>query len=260
MFSVASADFAKGFNSWAVAWMLAILRLKAQYRGSMLGPFWITLSSAAFFLGLGFIYSVLWKLEFFEFMPWLATGFIVWIAISNSVTESCNCFISAAPIIQNSNIPLTVIALRNAFSNLIFIAHLFPLLIFILPIAYSGPSLSLFLVPVSVLILILNVFLLSFVLGFICARYRDVLQVILTFLQVLFFLSPIIWKPDMLGQYEIFVYLNPVSAFIEIIRSPVLGIPIHAYAWPIVALFTTVNTLTALAFLNLYKNRLIFWL
>src|SRR5437667_12263712 len=59
--------------------------------------------------------------------------------------------------------------------------------------------------------------------GMVSARFRDVPQIIGNFLQVAFFITPILFKPEMLGQYHFLVDLNPLTHFIAILRAPLLG-------------------------------------
>ena len=54
---VAYADLRDGLASWRLAWALARLDLRNRYRGSVIGPFWVTLSTAAMLVGLGLLYK-----------------------------------------------------------------------------------------------------------------------------------------------------------------------------------------------------------
>ena len=52
-------DFAESFRRSRLWTTLAINDIAGRYRGSVLGPFWITLTTAAFVAGIGVVYAEL---------------------------------------------------------------------------------------------------------------------------------------------------------------------------------------------------------
>ena len=179
-----------------------------------------------FFIGLGFVYSKLWKTNIFEYLPWLMAGFSTWIFISHVVSESCNTFIAAEAMLKRKKIPLSAISLQHTFSEALFFLHLLPILILVIPLSTFTDLTNFLWLIVSLLFFVVNTFCLSVTLGFLCARFRDIQQIIGTVMQLSFFMTPIIWTPDLLGAYEYLVYLNPFTSFIELIRAPLLGLAI----------------------------------
>ena len=74
----ALADLLAGFTR---AWMwsaLAYQDIKLRYRGSLLGPFWITLTSLVLLVAMGEIYAALFKVETSTYIPFLMTGLLIW--------------------------------------------------------------------------------------------------------------------------------------------------------------------------------------
>lgn len=252
-------DILEGFLAYEFAFRLAFLLLKNQYRGSMLGPFWITLSSAFFFIGLGIVYSILWKVDVLDFLPWLLTGFSTWIVISTTLTSSCSVFISSEQLMKRKKLPISVYVLRNVFTSCLFFLHQFPLMLVAIPISGSFNITTLAWLPFSFTVFVINTFFISVVLGFACARFRDLQQIVVTLLQLAFFLTPIIWVPDMLGQFEHWMYLNPLTSFVELIRAPILGEQISMKALLVSLSCTMLNGLCFFLLLAKYKNRVIFW-
>src|SRR4051794_30344135 len=74
----ALADLGTGFARWRLPAALARLDIKNRYRGSVLGPFWLTLSTAVMVVALGLLYSSLFKLPLAGYLPFLAVSLIVW--------------------------------------------------------------------------------------------------------------------------------------------------------------------------------------
>ncbi|MFM7609205.1 MAG: hypothetical protein ACKO9A_10075 [Alphaproteobacteria bacterium] len=53
----ALADLRDGLSQWRLALALARLDLRNRYRGSVLGPLWMSLSSLIMLIGLGLLYG-----------------------------------------------------------------------------------------------------------------------------------------------------------------------------------------------------------
>jgi ABC-2 type transport system permease protein/lipopolysaccharide transport system permease protein len=62
------------------------------------------------------------------------------------------------------------------------------------------------------------------VLAFLCARFRDLEQIIRNLLQLAFFVTPVFWKAELVvNSKRAIVDYNVLFYFIEIIRAPLLG-------------------------------------
>ena len=75
---LAIADVIDGAKLWRLAWMLGWFDIRLRYRGSMLGPFWLTLSTGVMIAALGLLYSQLFKIALREYLPFLAISQILW--------------------------------------------------------------------------------------------------------------------------------------------------------------------------------------
>jgi ABC-type polysaccharide/polyol phosphate export permease len=101
--------------------------------------------------------------------------------------------------------------------------------IVILPILFLvidypvGPELLLA-IP-GLLLVSANLLWMSYVLGVFCTRFRDLPQMVQSALQIAFYVTPIIWMPNLLsGRAEAYVLgFNPFFHLIELVRAPVLG-------------------------------------
>src|SRR6185312_11914596 len=81
-----------------------------------------------------------------------------------------------------------------------------------------------FLLAIPGLILVLlNLFAIGVFLSIIGARFRDVAQINQSLVQILFFLSPIMWFPRLVSSDSLFLRLNPITYFLDLVRSPLLG-------------------------------------
>ena len=71
---------------------------------------------------------------------------------------------------------------------------------------------------------------LTLLLGAFCARFRDIQPIVNSVMQIGFFMTPVIWKPDQLGAAGIAkLPLNPFFDLLEIVRGPILGSRRHCH-------------------------------
>src|SRR5205823_922968 len=90
-------------EGWRKRWMwgaLALQDIKMRYRGSMLGPFWLTISTLIMVVAMGVIYPHLFHMDAAAYIPYLALGLIAWQLLSSLITEGCETFLREQSVIQ----------------------------------------------------------------------------------------------------------------------------------------------------------------
>jgi len=148
---------------------------------------------------------------------------------------------------------LRVLAGVGLAEALLHVAHLLD------DVGERPASLPLLLVLPALLVLLLNGFWIALMLGLLSARFRDIPLVVASVVQVLFFITPIIWKPDMLPGRAPMLDLNPFHHLIEILRAPLLGQVPTLENWVAVVVITFVGWAVALWFFSAYRWRLAYW-
>jgi lipopolysaccharide transport system permease protein len=252
-------DVTGGLARWRLAWALARGDLKHRYRGSILGPFWLTISTAAMLVGLGFLYSRLFKLDPAEYLPWLAVSLIVWNVLFQIVVDSCSSLTSAEGVIRQIPLPYSVHVLRGLFNSALTAAHNLPLIVVVFWIFGQPPHLTWLLVLPALLILAVAGLAAALFLGMIAARFRDIPPVATSLMQLAFFLSPVIWKPDLLGSAARWLPLNPFFSMMEIVRAPMLGSTGGPYIWLVAIASTAALAGAAMVLFVRFRSRIAFW-
>src|SRR5690349_11887414 len=79
-----------------LAWSLAWHDVVSRYRGSILGPFWITLSMGVMVLGIGVLWGGLFRVPVHEFIPLVAVGIVFFGVVTSTINEGCDTFVAAA--------------------------------------------------------------------------------------------------------------------------------------------------------------------
>jgi ABC-type polysaccharide/polyol phosphate export permease len=230
-----------------------------RYRGSMLGPFWLTLTTAAFIAGLGPLYAQLFNLNMREYLPYLAIGFTTWAFISATITDCCGAFIAAADTMKQLRLPRMAVLFQVTWRNVIVFAHNLP--IYIVVLILLGPSMT----PVMALaipgfiLVVLNLVWIGLVLAILCARFRDIVPIIQSVLQIAFFLTPVMWDHRNQRVDPLYVALNPFASYIELIRAPLLG-KVSDPIFYFIALGTlAVGAVLAFYLLARTRQRIIYW-
>src|SRR5438552_679791 len=97
--------------------------IQQRYRGSVLGPLWITVSMFIIVTALGVVYSRLFHQEIHEFIPFLTAGLLAWTFISTVLIESTDTYISSKNYIENMKMPYIIFVFRLVWRNIIIFFH-----------------------------------------------------------------------------------------------------------------------------------------
>ncbi|HTV90747.1 MAG TPA: ABC transporter permease [Stellaceae bacterium] len=201
--------------------------IRSRYRRTVIGPFWTVLSTATLVGALGFVNSTLWHTPISSYLPFFCAGYISWLLFVTILTESGSSIIAAEATIKAIRVPYSVFVLRVLTRNLIVFGH--NLLVFIVVALIFRVKLTIgtLFLPIGLALAVLNYLWISLILAVICARFRDVIQLIANLSTVLFFITPIFWKPSQLASVPAarFVLADANFAYhlVDVIRSPLLG-------------------------------------
>jgi lipopolysaccharide transport system permease protein len=252
-------DLATGFRRWRLPVALARLDIRNRYRGSVLGPFWLSLSTAIMVVALGILYSSLFKLPLADYLPFLAVSLIIWGMIGQIVGEACTSLIASEGIIRQVPLPYTVHALRCVFRNAVVAAHSLPLILVIFLIFGHLPGPEALLALPGLALLAVNAFAIALLLGMLCARFRDIPPIVANVVQLAFFVSPVLWKPELLGEGARWLPLNPFYTVMETIRGPLLEGGASPLVWLSAIAFTLATCAVAFGFFVRFRGRIAFW-
>ena len=239
---------------------LGWLDIKQRYRRSALGPWWITLSLGITVLTMGVLYAKLFKQDIHSYLPFLAIGMVFWNLVSALITESSTVFIAAEGIIKQLPMSFGIHVLRMIWRNVIIFFHnmlvVFGVLLFfgIRP----GPSLLLF--PLVVILVMANGYWVGILVGILGTRFRDIAQIIASVVQILFFLTPVMWTPASLTHKVWIMEYNPLYHVLAIARNSLTGGAISYASYGVVFGMTFLGWILAFRFLVRYRSRIPYWL
>jgi ABC-type polysaccharide/polyol phosphate export permease len=98
------------------------------------------------------------------------------------------------------------------------------------------------------------------ILAIVCSRFRDIQPLINALIGVLFLVTPIIWRPEMLGDRKVIATMNPFTHYIAVIREPLLGNCPDTISLIVVASTSCFVIGLTIAAHRWSRNKLIFWM
>jgi len=268
----ASRTWRRAFGDLVAGWQqrelwghLGWQDIRQRYRRSVLGPLWITISMAVTAAALGLLYSQLFAQPLKTFLPYVTVGFIVWGFIQGCINEGTEVFTANEGLIRHLPSPISVHVFRLIWRQILFFAH--NLAVYLVMVVFFdvrlGPG-TLLAIPAFVL-LVLNGIWVALLVGIVSTRFRDIPPVTQSIVQLMFFLTPIVWVYDQLlenprtAARARLVEFNPFLHFVEIIRRPLLGQSFEPRYWYVVIAITVVGWLLALVFMRNYRARVSYW-
>ncbi len=252
-------DVNGGITRWQLWFTLGWHDIQQRYRRSVVGPFWLTISMGAMVAGLAYLYVGFFGLPLDRYLPFVATGMIVFNMISSVVTEGSVVFISSSRTILQTKVPLSIYVYQMLWRNLLILAHNMCIYLILLPFFEFDLGWPTLLAIPGLLLVLIAGFWVGIIIGTLSARFRDVPPIIASIMQVAFFLTPVFWTPAALKGREVFLDWNPFYYLLEIVRMPLLGQVPSAMMWIVVIGMNVASGAIALVFFARYRARIAYW-
>jgi lipopolysaccharide transport system permease protein len=256
---LAFRDIADGLRLWRLALTLGWLDIRLRYRGSLLGPFWLTISTAIMVGSLGVLYATLFHMNIRQYLPFIALSQVLWGFIGGVVIDGCGCFTQAEGTIRAVRMPFFIHAIRSVVRNVLVLAHNAVVIVVVYVAFGINPGWGVVQSLGGVVLWLIAGTAICLPLGAVCARFRDIPQIVGSIMQIGFFLTPIIWLPSQLGPYEHLLLLNPFFDMLEVVRAPLLGYAAGVHVWEAAVLITLVLTASSFAIFARARARIAFW-
>jgi lipopolysaccharide transport system permease protein len=206
---------------------LVKIDLRDRYRRSVIGVGWSLLRPL---LSAVILCTVLQRIfhrqDWWSYTPELLAGLVAWDYLVGSTKSGCHCFLRGECYIRQQPAPLAIYPLRTALGEMI---HFLMALGVVLGLVWSLhgfgnlPAL-IYLLPTLVL-LFFFAWSLALVAGAANVYYQDVQHLTDVAFQVLFYLTPIIYRVEDLGPGRLGWLVkncNPFVPFLHLIRQTIL--------------------------------------
>lgn len=162
-------------------------------------------------------------------------GLLLWQFFSGSVTDISNSLINNKDIITKVYFPRILLPISATITK--FIDFLIASIILIFLMIYYGylPNLSgILILPLLLVITFVAALGLGLFLSALNVKYRDVRYILPFFIQLMLFVTPVIYPASITGIWSWFLAMNPMTGVIKAARAALLGnFPIN---WPLLGI------------------------
>ena len=203
---------------------LVQMDLRARYRRSLLGMGWSLLHPIAMTAVLCLVFPHIFAVDVRTYAPRVLVGLCFWSFVTSSTLLGSQCLFQGERYIRQFPAPLAVYPLRIVLGSSFHfgMALLIVLVLRLGMIGFSGIPSFISLIPTFALIFILG-WSLALLSGFVTAYFPDMQHLAEVGLQILFYATPIIYPADSIkGSLGQMISFNPLTAFIELLRTPLL--------------------------------------
>lgn len=244
-----------------LAWSLAWHDVVSRYRGSILGPFWITLSMGLMVLGIGLLWGQLFGISIHDFIPFVAFGIVFFGTVTGTINEGCDTFVQAAGMLSQTSLPMFTFVWRTVLRNVINLGH--HLVIVLIVLIYfdfwrraNYPAAAL-----GLTFLVINAAWLSTLVAIASARFRDIPQIVISVMQFAIFMTPVFWMPERLqATHPEVLDFNPFYHLLEAVRAPLMGRGVAPHTYLFLAAMAAVGWLGTFWIFARTRRRIVHYL
>jgi ABC-type polysaccharide/polyol phosphate export permease len=223
--------------------------VKARYKQSILGYFWVILNPLAQMLVMSFAFSIILRIPTnsssnIPYSVFLFVALLPWTLFSNSLSSACNSLVGSSSLITKVYFPRTILVISTIIAKIIdFLFSISILIIYM--VAYHIP-ITINILWVIPIFFIQQIFTFGLSLFFAASNllYRDIQYLLGLILTLWLYLTPVIYPADIVpDRYRIFFQLNPMAVIINAYRQTVLGGGSPNYSSIFIALMVSILTL-----------------
>lgn len=197
--------------------------LKVKYKGSILGFFWSLLNPLIMLIVYTVAFKYIIRIRVENFPLFFLCGFLPWTFLSLSLSMAVSSIKDNANLVKKVYFPREILPLSIVLSNLVQFLLTFVILIpalFLFKIQLGFPLLFL---PLLIIFHIAFTLGLAYILSALYVFFSDVRHLLEIFLQIWFWLTPIIYPVNFVPErFQSLYRLNPAVLFVESYRNSLL--------------------------------------
>ena len=231
-----------------------------RHKGILPAVFWTLLLTSVTVGGMSILWGRIFAADLQFYLPYLAAGVIVWGLISSLLNSAAGVYIAARGVYTQMPIAKSLFAIRAvgieflSFAIKLVVLGGSMVIVSNLP-ALSGVGLSF----LGVLLILITGFSMCLTIGLLGARFRDVPNLTNVALTFAFFVTPVFWNTDRLGDLSWVVLYNPLYHYLNVVRGPLLGLDGVATSFAVAGGLTLASLLLGVLAYGLFARRLSYW-
>lgn len=200
--------------------------LTVRYRQTIIGGIWAVIQPITTMIIFSFFFGYLAQIsgDGVPYPVFSYSGLVLWIYFANALSAASGSVVAAAGLFTKVYFPRLIVPIAASMTGIVdYIIAL--LILFGLMIFYHiTPPLMIIFLPLLVLLTWLLATGIGFWLSAINVRYRDVGFIMPFFIQLMMYVTPVIYPVSIAPNYKHILALNPMTGIIEAHRALILGI------------------------------------
>lgn len=252
-------DLAAGCGHWRIWSALARNVIKLQYRRAALGPLWLTLQQLVVILALGYIFASIQGQDFSRFFVYFAIGYTCWQLLAAFVTTAGDTFKNIRRFPGMTRAALSNHIYLQFSTQLLYFLHRVPPALVICAIYREALDINVLTSLAGFLALLVFGFWISALLGVLALRFHDLVPAVVSVMQVMFFVTPVMYRHTAIAGAETWFNLNPFFHLLAVVQGSLLGEPVTALNWSAVIILNLGGGVVTLAVVRWARPKLAYW-
>lgn len=220
-------NYLRGIWEARYFWLhLARAELKYKFRRSRLGLLWTVINPLMLMLMITLIFGNLFDIPMREFAPYVFSGLIVWEFVLGSAIAGCNSLLVSEAYIKQFRHPMVIYPLKTTLVQIsTFMIAIQALFLWLLVTDPTNLLISVLTLPITTACLFLLGWPIAVITSSINLKYRDFSQVLGLVMQLLWYMSPVFFMPEMFRAKQLAALLeyNPITHILNLVRAPLLN-------------------------------------
>ena len=246
-------DGARRYDVWkAFAWE----ETKQRFNRSVLGLAWIAVSFLIFVLAIALFFRGFTA----EHVAHVAIGLAIYQFLVGIMQDGCTVFVQANGWIRSSRLPYSIYIFKSIARSLFpFLIHAVVIAV-LLPFMGWRPSWeNLLAIPIFALFLFNGIWV-QYLMGILCARWRDINHLTTAIARLLFFTTPILWRyEDTDSVRRLVADFNPFTHFVQVFRATLVEGGDSMLHWYVIIAFTICGWALTLVVASLWRRHIPLW-
>ncbi|MFH1457233.1 MAG: ABC transporter permease [Patescibacteria group bacterium] len=200
--------------------------IKVRYKQTALGVIWAILQPLVAMIIFTVFFGRLAKMpsDGIPYPIFVYVGLLLWNFFSMALANASQSLVSHENMIKKIYFPRLFLPTSSILAAFVdFILATFILIGLMIYYQYTPYLVGILIIPLLIIITFLSAAGTSFFLAAINVKYRDIRYAVPFFIQIMMFLTPVIYPSSLVGKYQWIMNLNPMSGVIEAARAAILG-------------------------------------
>ncbi len=196
--------------------------LKVRYRRSVIGFLWTMLQPLLMMGVMYIVFSEVFRFNISNYPVYALVGILFWNFFSQSVISAMNSLRFNSGIIQKMPVPPWIFPVSSVISGTINLGLSFIPLAIILLLTGHKPTIYLFFLPISIIIITIFTLGVGLILSPLAVFFYDVTELVGVLLILLMYITPTFYPMSIVPpKFFWIVYLNPLRSMLEVFRDPI---------------------------------------